>query len=572
MKKRILAFVLASVLTVSVTGCGNKKKKEAKNREQELVETTASKDEEENDSGKNLSEEDSQKKQEVQHLTLGTQEIVYNSNKRANASTTFDVPVFIYDSDAKTYPELQKAFSDYTERIKTDEERVYQNLVTAIESDYDSTGGNLPYERLYDERRMTLTRTDENLVSFRIDSDYYEGGAHSLKNQTGVTFDTETGKELTISDVVKDKESFLRLLQNKVKEEYPDEYGQIEHPDEFFRELAEQSEQEIDWYMDSESLVVIWNSFALNAGDVEIQRIHFFLDECKDYLDSKYLQIPEDYIIPLDLNNYKADINGDGKREEVRISGGGTNSEEIYYNTIECGDKKLELKKGAFDTVAYLAHTGGKYYMMVFEGMGAENSTHISIVDLEEMSCDEEKAVYAVQRNTYTESRNLEDRFLSVNTYLAFMNPADICLDTRMDMLSTYQGYREYYIDNHGNLTAKSEDYIPNIKITLLAKQDISCHEVTEDGVIGEETILPKNTVVQILRTDGSTWADIQPTSPEGNTNIKYGEGTSIYDFNQNLYDKNEKIYRIYVDLETWPHTVNGVSEEDVFQGGHYAG
>ena len=86
------------------------------------------------------------------------------------------------------------------------------------------------------------------------------------------------------------------------------------------------------------------------------------------------------------------------------------------------------------------------------------------------------------------------------------------------------------------------------------------------------QTTLPKNSAIKIVRTDGDTWADVQLTSPEGNADAKNTDNTFIYDYNVNLYDEGEPIYRIEVNMESWPHTINGMNEEDVLQGTQYAG
>ena len=574
--KKILIVMLAATLAVSVMACGKKKAvvktdsdKETSVKGQQDTDEETTKEVTPTDDNGQLEP----KSKDLKYLHMGIQTIAYQSNKRMDASETFDVPIFTDESEKREYAKLAEAIEKYTQVRTSRRDESFQQLVEVGENDYDSYGGQLPYERLYENSQMLFTRSDENIVSCCIHDEEYLGGAHGGTFVSGVSFDTATGKELTLGDVVKDRNQFLDLLQDRLKKEYADDYDEFENADEYFEKMKNNTELDPAWYMDSESVVVIFNEYDLGPFAVGWQEVHMYFDEYADSINTKYMTVPENYIIPLNQSfTCKIDVDGDGSRDDFRIIGGAQNSEEIYYNTVECNGKTLKLQSGAYNTKGFIVFCNNQYYLMIFEDMAVENSNRVSVVDLKNMTCDEERAAFVIQRILYSESRTLEDRFLSIDNVISMINPEDMQFDSRMDMLSTYQGYRTYYMDKEGHFVPRDKVYYPNRKIELFTKQDISCELVDKDGKTVSQTTLPKNSAIKIVRTDGDTWADVQLTSPEGNADAKNTDNTFIYDYNVNLYDEGEPIYRIEVNMESWPHTINGMNEEDVLQGTQYAG
>ena len=79
----------------------------------------------------------------------------------------------------------------------------------------------------------------------------------------------------------------------------------------------------------------------------------------------------------------------------------------------------------------------------------------------------------------------------------------------------------------------------------LTAKKDVPCVQVAEDGsVTADNAVIPAGTKLTLYRTDGSSLVDLKA---------------------------GDILYRIEVDHSEWPYTINGVEEEEYFDGIMYA-
>lgn len=125
-----------------------------------------------------------------------------------------------------------------------------------------------------------------------------------------------------------------------------------------------------------------------------------------------------------------------------------------------------------------------------------------------------------------------------------FTDPGAFTLDTRMDILGTHFGFREYGMDESSGMPLpKQDDYGLNNYgnfITSLIELEVFNLNTQEVQVI------PVGTDFYVMRTDGETYMDFR------------------------LDDGSE--CRVEVDTSGYPDCINGIPEDECFEGIMYAG
>ncbi len=81
------------------------------------------------------------------------------------------------------------------------------------------------------EGNITFTRADSLVLSYYMDTNEWLGGAHPYSFKETCNYDVKSGKDLKLSDVVSDYDTFYKEVCAKL-EERKDEYGFYEdYPD-----------------------------------------------------------------------------------------------------------------------------------------------------------------------------------------------------------------------------------------------------------------------------------------------------------------------------------------------------
>ena len=137
------------------------------------------------------------------------------------------------------------------------------------ESDYKAQGRwGAAYELCigYNLRRM-----DDEVISFRVSASSYMGTVHPNHLSKGISFDTQTGKRLTLADIAEDEktgwEAVLQFLLTETKKE---EYAGVFYED--YEERLINLLMEDAWYLDEDGFHIIANEYEIScyaAGDFD---------------------------------------------------------------------------------------------------------------------------------------------------------------------------------------------------------------------------------------------------------------------------------------------------------------
>lgn len=279
----------------------------------------------------------------------------------------------------KKYSLLAKTLSETSVMRKRTMEEEKDNLLSFATEEFMNDG------EAFSTRVSTLDvkvrRADSVAVSLL--EDY---ATESSRSFSGYNYDTESGKLLTLSDVVKDisklPEAAEKTLMNRIGEE--ESFGETAVRD-YFKNV---SEEDISWTLDYNGITLYFNPGAVAPTNFGNQTVTVTFAEYPGLFKEKYASVPEAYTVSLPLDTpFFTDITGEKKADEITVSGD-FDSDGRYYITMAVSTDKTEYEDEWFSyglDPYYVKTADGNSYLYVFS-LNSEDETRnstLSVFDLQ---------------------------------------------------------------------------------------------------------------------------------------------------------------------------------------------
>ena len=582
MKKKLLFLALGvGLMTAAFSGCSKQQSTESKASE---TASESSKDAEDADAAKEeeSGEETSDTQGEVKPVTVRIEQVTHTASADLGDNITkneaqYEYPrLYLDDESAKDYPELAKAFEQYNSKYDADKDSVLETLKEEY-AEVKDTFGDDSSMYISENIKGSVLRADSNVVSILIDYNDFHGGAHGYYCTYGVNFDAQTGKELCLGDVVKDKDAFTKLVSEKFFEKYtknPD-YTGLEDAGEELQGYDFNSNDSIQWSIDPECVTVYFAPYTLGAYALGAQDISIYFDEAPEVFNEQYTKACENYIMPLDAYKSVSIDVGTGKRETVDFSLNTVGDAEwgLYLPTFSIGNLDIKSEWECYSMECYLVHSNDRYYIYAFQTTD-NDYVFLSVVDLANKSLDSTRNEILYNNHYYSSDYSKENYSIWVKGCTALTNPEHLVLATSLDTLGTYSGHRTYHVGDDGYPAADEDYYTSESEFAFKLVKDLELDVVDESGKITGKENVSAGTYLAVVRTDGESFADVQAVD-ESEIEV-YGEDEwKTYHLNKSiteLADTAKTMYRIAVDKSEYPYKANGVEEDKLFEGLMYAG
>ena len=487
------------------------------------------------------------------HLIKGEQsDSYYKDDDYSNKLVEMKYGIIaLTEEDEEKYPELAQVLKKLSEENKNTILTDYENLKTQAEDDLKAAkeGGYEVYTPYSTECSFYVNRADNRVLSLGKSGYDYWGGAHGTGYSTGCNYNARTGEELRIQDVVTDVDTFAGLIEAKVYE------SGLTRDDLFLDEektlkdyiLKAAVDHTLNWEITNEGVTVWFNPYEISYYAAGMPSGSVSFAGHPEVFSDYYAETARTYVYAIEgLDVSDIDFDGDGKADELSVWASA--DEYGTYESLKVSVNGVETSKDiwAYSYDPYILHTAdGKNYLYVI--CGSDNDYRM----LEVFDINGSSAVYVGEVNNC----GLRAQLLDASSYLygeeILTDPESFYLESRMEVISTYSASRKYHVGADG-MPVPDEDFYQIDASTyewrepLTAKQDVPCMQVAEDGsVTAENAVIPAGTSLMLYRTDGSSLVDLKA---------------------------GDTLYRIEVDHSEWPYTINGVEEEEYFDGVMYAG
>ena len=279
--------------------------------------------------------------------------------------TGYDL-VYLDPEDQEKYPELNETLTTINDRISDE----YLTFISDTkESYFDDYGDSEWTPTLYENISRDVARADETAFTVVNYVDSYYGGAHGMYGVYANNIDTETGAELSLTDVVTDIDSLKPLIIEALEYKYD-----TDMMDDLDTALAYYFEDEqwdsLEWILGYNGVAFYFGPYIIGpyaAGDFCVE---ILFENVPEIFNPKYMTRPESYISPV----IAGDVCDSPSPDYINLIN--SFGENLYYG---------------YDS--YVVHTKDKDYVLSF------TNDPIGFSDLRTYSINTEAAEFLYQMN-----------------------------------------------------------------------------------------------------------------------------------------------------------------------------
>lgn len=548
MRKRLVSTALiCGILSVSMlNGCGKKAADAtagtAAIQENSSAEETTTQAKE-SSAEETKAEEEGQENQENQDsaaIVPVTVDYSYDGDWK-DQKTLFSSKVAQIKLMDDSHEKLQDALKALNQSALDDQKSVIDENKEYAEQEYASNPDMVEYTF---DRDILVARSDETVLSMAVMEGSYLGGAHPFGMTTGRTYDTQTGKELSLKDVVSDYDGIYEYVKKQLEENYDQSMFFEDYQDTLQKMFYDESGDygTVQWTISQTGLSIYFNQYDLAPYVAGSQQVDISFKEQPQLFQSKYVVEKESYSKVIRENSSCfADVNGDGKEEEISYS---VARDEYGFGgaiTVTCDGRTFDTAEidkdasdaygayGAYSSEGYVLHTSDGRTYLYLQHLDDNDYRYVNVFRLDQ------------GRPSYVGYEGMA----WYNTQI--LDPDSFMLYTRLDVLGTYYGMKRYHIDEAGLPASDDEAYVINESSMLQSTRDLEVTILEENGSETEATV-PSGTGYTIFRTDGASYADAHLNDGR-NCRIQIKEGS-----------------------RGWGWDIDGVSEEECFEWLPYAG
>ena len=393
------------------------------------------------------------------------------------------------DEDEYEFAELQKSFDTLSDNKRNDQKALLEeNKEYAI----DFLENTEPGKAAFFSNITPYVRRADTLVTSILTYTYtYFGGAHGNMYCFGRNYDTQTGKELKLSDVVTDTGKLVDAVKEQLDKFYPDiDYEMFSDLEDVFGD-----ETQIAWTLDYNGITFHFYPYTLTYFAAGSQTVTLSNEEYPDILKKEYQVLPISYGVKLVRGqSFYFDINDDGLVDELIFSYLENEYGNDSFLSVSVNGKECKSDYMLYKADAYFVHSAtGKNYVYA-EIMGDSDYTETVCFEVS----DEAKEIGTVPggMKLLIDYNNSECGYLTE----VLTNPDEFAIETSTMILSTVSGYKNYYVSESG--LPKTDDLLYGfsderiLQLRLLKDLEVDVYDEQSGSVKGTKVLKNGDTVL----------------------------------------------------------------------------
>ncbi len=497
-------------------------------------------------------------------------ELLHISSAEIRSETSTDIPEVDYyiscygsyadltldKEEAKNYPKLATAIKKLNKEAEDNFGEIFGDLLNDQQDrlqDLKDSGQLKSYEDVmylhyYTYSPKTVVRADSRVVSIMTRTESFMGGAHGYEARYPVNIDSETGELLTVDDLFTSRGDLETVLREKLLADYQaDELSFLDdYMDNIGRGSGWQSE-DYNFLIDNNGVLFIFNPYDIAPYASGAQNVYLSFEEDANVFSpkaAKYMETPDKYIQPLEVgSDYMIDTEANGSLNEIRFEIESTYVEKYDYSYDEyyavINDMSCQLNDiDGYSLNPYLVKKDGKYWFLI----QSQSDNDYQILYVYQIR---KNHPFLIDLDNYGMAYQYSyDADSSQSEYPPMNDPDDICLDSRMNALGSYMGWKHYSLED-GIPVSKDKWYETNNEFEIGVIAPFEGVEVDLDGNTGAKYRVEEGDKFMVLRV-GDNFVDA------------YINGRDLVRFD---YDNSE-----------YPNKLDGQDEGTLFEFLPYAG
>ncbi len=388
--KNILAAILAAAVVAAMSACGSGKTGEGTESSPEHTTAASSKTEETSAAETTIvnTEQPAESAAETEAVLPETKTPLLKLDKKelyesewseeyGMALTRLECStIHLSKEDAERYPELAKALSDVADYYEKNMSEEHNML---IESAQDSlSSGAEGFDTLVSTLDAHVRRADDVVLSVLYDSYYYNGMNEGIRSFWGGNYDTKTGEELHLPDVVTDIDELAKIIKAElVSTAEADVFYSDTVIEDYFKEYGADGTH---WTLEYNGITVYFDEGEIaNPGFGAINLTVEFAEH-PELFKEEYTNVPETYIVGLPIKStFYTDLDGDGKSDALTVFDS-YDEENNYYATLYIYVSEVYYAESFWAYACepyYIKNVDGKNYLYLFTELETQMYLHV---------------------------------------------------------------------------------------------------------------------------------------------------------------------------------------------------
>ena len=281
--------------------------------------------------------------------------------------------VTLWNEDAEKYPELAEVLEQTAGMVKRSMEDEFDNICAFVQEGWGGARDTTSVSTL----DIQVRRADSVVLSLLSDSYADFGMIQGVRAMQGTSYDTQTGQQLELSDVIKDMGPIPALVEQELNSHmWAGDFSYDGVVADYFRDTPTDS---ISWTLDYNGVTFYFGEGDLAEEGFGSMTATVSFAQHPELFEEKYMAVPDAYMVELPLDySFFTDLDGNGDMEELNVtswydSDMGMYSEFGIYTDTDGYYHYEEFPADSY-TPYYVKTAAGGHYLYLFgeqlEGYG----------------------------------------------------------------------------------------------------------------------------------------------------------------------------------------------------------
>lgn len=284
--------------------------------------------------------------------------------------------IHLSKEDAERYPELAKALSEACDYYEVNMLEEHDMLIESAKESISS--GAEGFDTLVSTLDVHVRRADNTALSVLYDSYYYNGMNDGRRDFWGGNYDTETGEELHLPDVVTDINEFAKIVEAELFDTMgADVFYSDTIIEDYFKEYGADGTH---WTLEYNGVTVYFDEGEIAGSGVGAMSVTIGFAEHPELFKEEYTAVPETYIVGLPIKSaFRTDLDSDGKFDELTVSDS-YDEENNYYATLYIYVPEVYYAESFWAYACepyYIKNFDGKNYLYLFTELETQMYLHV---------------------------------------------------------------------------------------------------------------------------------------------------------------------------------------------------
>ena len=515
--KRTSAFIM-SLLLICLCACAGKGRPESKPEEQPRQEQTQQ--------GSQSPGNDA-----LETLIFFKDIQFYQQYEGERLLCRVEFPVLTMDEQQAGLYGVSASVDSLNARLASQAREEFNRLLNSARADIELNVENSG--EYYSRTDAMLLRADSRALSVLLRTESCAGAALGTVSYSCANFDTVTGRELDIANVAADSTALSQAVMEQLKNDYPKLgfYGLEDSMEQY----AQDSSRYV-WSLGYEGLSFYFAPYELADAEAGTLSVGLRFDDHPSLFSLYYNRRPYSYAIPLvEGKCHNCDVDMDGRADIISLL---TEEEKgrISSLSIAVNSSSGSVNTGIESLESYYIYAGpGRNYLLI--NAHTENSYgYISVYRLERGGPGLVGMLY--DTSLHAAAITAECPGIPLLT-----KPEKLLLGTKIELLGTLTGVKDYSIGSEGMPRSSDEYYRVYADTTLTVKTPFATAAIDPLTGRGLNTAakVESGTRMYYLRSDGASFVD--------------------------MMSQDGVCCRMYVSGKGSAQTVNGMTVSDCFDG-----